>query len=238
MGRPRPEERLLFGGDLERQAARAVSRQKTTQLGVTVKLEDETKAEGPEDAQASPLARTSCGDVGLLTFRASPADAMPPPPPAASFPCLLCERIFAQRSHLLLHEQSHFRQRFDSVAPSEGALVLQPSSSSSSSAFDLPAKGPPKTAGCFACADCSKSFSTRFRLRVHRRLHTGETPYVCQFCGKGFVDRGNFAVHQRVHTREKPYHCPVCGKQFSTKGNLSRHQQSQHSAHFMAMRLA
>lgn len=61
-----------------------------------------------------------------------------------------------------------------------------------------------------ACADCSKRFAHRSKLRVRKRTQTGERPYPCRDCGKAFAREGALTVHQQIHTGEKPYSCCYC----------------------------
>lgn len=50
--------------------------------------------------------------------------------------------------------------------------------------------------------DCGKSFALRGNLTVHKRLHTGETPYHCTVCPRKFYDSNGLKRHRQIHDRK------------------------------------
>ncbi|CAL4122397.1 unnamed protein product [Meganyctiphanes norvegica] len=73
------------------------------------------------------------------------------------------------------------------------------------------------------CDICKKSFTTKYFLKKHKRLHTGETPYSCAECGKTFTFQQSYHKHVLYHSDDKPHQCSHCGRCFKEMSTLHNH---------------
>ncbi|GJQ78676.1 hypothetical protein Trydic_g2718 [Trypoxylus dichotomus] len=75
------------------------------------------------------------------------------------------------------------------------------------------------------CKPCNRFFLYKY-YRIHRRQHTGETPYKCDTCKKVFALMHQLKSHQRIHSDEYQYACDICEKRFKYNDNLLLHKRT------------
>ncbi|BFF90005.1 zinc finger protein 696 [Drosophila madeirensis] len=103
-----------------------------------------------------------------------------------------------------------------------GALsMLQQSPASPAS----PEAAASSTTKLWECDVCTKSFTTKYFLKKHKRLHTGEMPYTCEICARTFTFQQSYHKHLLYHSEVKPHVCAVCGRAFKELSTLHNHQR-------------
>ncbi len=75
----------------------------------------------------------------------------------------------------------------------------------------------------FVCGVCSMAFAQSSTLSRHKLTHKGEKSYACEECGQKFARSSGLVAHKKIHSGEKDHKCPICGKGFRQKGNLVNH---------------
>ncbi|XP_039452122.1 zinc finger protein Xfin [Culex pipiens pallens] len=75
------------------------------------------------------------------------------------------------------------------------------------------------------CDVCKKSFTTKYFLKKHKRLHTGEMPYSCKICFKSFTFQQSYHKHLLYHSDDKPHVCSQCGRAFKELSTLHNHER-------------
>lgn len=75
------------------------------------------------------------------------------------------------------------------------------------------------------CETCSKMFTTKYFLKKHKRLHSGEMPYKCKICDKSFTFQQSYHKHRLYHKDDKPHTCATCGRSFKELSTLHNHER-------------
>ena len=77
----------------------------------------------------------------------------------------------------------------------------------------------------YICLVCEKMYTSRYNIRMHMNLHTGNNVHTCQFCGRKFAHKHVFESHVRTHTGERPFACEKCDRRFGDRSNCSSHMK-------------
>ncbi|EFA02994.1 Zinc finger protein 585B-like Protein [Tribolium castaneum] len=132
-----------------------------------------------------------------------------------SYHCHLCSKKFKKRGSLMVHLRvAHYG--FGHQNPQDMTMEVATSSPTAEQVKIQDNKQ-------WECDVCSKMFTTKYFLKKHKRLHTGEMPYFCAQCNKYFTFQQSYHKHMLYHSSEKPYVCNECGRAFKELSTLQNH---------------
>lgn len=133
--------------------------------------------------------------------------------------CTICGRKCANPSTLAIHMRSHTNERPYSCQSCDKTYKDSGSLKRHTQRNHLRDKRERK----FICENCGKGFFSKSEVKIHMRIHTGETPYACSACPARFTQISTLQRHQLRHTGERTHICLTCHKKFCTKDELRSH---------------
>nr|XP_023668382.1 zinc finger protein 407 [Paramormyrops kingsleyae]XP_023668391.1 zinc finger protein 407 [Paramormyrops kingsleyae] len=143
------------------------------------------------------------------------------------FKCKICNFATAQLGDARNHVKRHLGMREYKCHVCGWAFVMK--KHLSTHLLGKHGVGRPKERK-FECDLCDRSFSERWALKNHCKLHTGEKPYKCEWpsCHYSFLTLSALKDHGRTHTGEKSFLCDLCGFAGGTRHALTKHRR-QHT---------
>lgn len=81
------------------------------------------------------------------------------------------------------------------------------------------------TSNRYICLVCDKMYTSRYNIRMHMNLHSGNNVHKCSYCGRHFAHKHVYESHVRTHTGERPFSCGKCDRKFGDRSNCTSHRK-------------
>lgn len=121
-----------------------------------------------------------------------------------SFRCTDCKKPFKYKgsleSHLLIHHSNKMDRTIADVRKIKNLIL-------------------------FECFTCHKILKSRYRLNLHKLVHSDKRQFQCELCKKTFKTKSSLYQHKQIHRNERKFKCDTCGNSFNFKCHLIRHFQ-------------
>lgn len=71
--------------------------------------------------------------------------------------------------------------------------------------------------GTYRCPLCPKEVVSKYNLKRHMMIHTGEKPHKCPTCYKGFREQSDLRKHKKVHIYgNRLFECNICFRSYQS----------------------
>jgi len=77
------------------------------------------------------------------------------------------------------------------------------------------------------CTTCNKSFSSRGKLKYHKKRCGQSFSLSCNMCDEGFTNNAGLSIHMARKHNVINYKCDVCNEDFKAKRDLERHKERE-----------